>query len=87
MLDRTPKPCQNSRQKGRGKMERNLANRTLADTQQRSRFINAARELGCDDDAASFEAKLGKIAKAKTAPKRDSREPRVSKTQILGFWR
>ena len=37
---------------------------------QRSRFIEAARELGADDDEATFKAKLGAIArqKAKDAP-------------------
>ncbi len=28
-------------------------------------FKSVAKRLGCDDDKATFEAKLGKIAKAK----------------------
>ena len=32
---------------------------------QRGRFIEAARELGCDDDKDAFEAKLKRLAKAK----------------------
>jgi len=32
---------------------------------QSSRFIEAARELECDDDKERFEKRLGKIAKAK----------------------
>jgi hypothetical protein len=32
---------------------------------QFERFAEAARQLGCDDDKKRFEAKLGKIAKAK----------------------
>ncbi len=32
---------------------------------QRARFIETARELGCDGDRDTFEAKLKRIAKAK----------------------
>lgn len=32
---------------------------------QRERFIEAARELECDDDKERFEGRLKKIAKAK----------------------
>jgi hypothetical protein len=28
-------------------------------------FVSVAKALGCDDDKARFEAKLGKLAKAK----------------------
>lgn len=42
------------------------------DAAQLERFKEAARELGCDDDAGRFEAKLGKIAKAKPAPAKPS---------------
>jgi hypothetical protein len=34
---------------------------------QSSRFIQAARELGMDEDEAAFVEKLKKIAKAKTS--------------------
>ena len=30
-------------------------------------FASVAKALGCDDDKARFEAKLGKLAKAKPA--------------------
>jgi hypothetical protein len=33
------------------------------------RFIEAARELECDDNKARFEKRLGKIAKAKPTSK------------------
>jgi hypothetical protein len=33
-------------------------------TDQSKRFIEKAREFGCDEDEAAFEAKLKKIAKA-----------------------
>jgi hypothetical protein len=32
---------------------------------QRQRFIETARELGCDEDEAAFEEKLKRIATAK----------------------
>jgi hypothetical protein len=32
-------------------------------------FETVAKALGCDDDKARFEAKLGKLAKAKPAAK------------------
>lgn len=34
---------------------------------QSNRFLEAARELECDNDKAHFEMRLGKIAKAKPA--------------------
>jgi len=52
---------------------------------QSRRFIETARELGCDEDEAAFEEKLKKIATAKphriagaSAPKGDvpSKKPR-----------
>ena len=39
-----------------------------ADKTQRERFIETARELGCDEDEAAFDEKLRRIASAK--PKR-----------------
>lgn len=42
-----------------------MSKKRPATKSQLERFKEAARELGCDDDAARFEAKLGKIAKAK----------------------
>jgi hypothetical protein len=41
---------------------------------QVAKFKQAARELGCDEDEASFEARLRKIAK--TIP------PQTNKTQL-----
>ena len=35
------------------------------DADQRTRFIKAARELGADEDEATFKAKLGVIARQK----------------------
>ena len=35
------------------------------DADQRARFIEAAQELGADDDEATFKAKLGAIARQK----------------------
>ena len=40
--------------------------------QRRDKFVDKARELGCDEDEAAFEAKLKLIAKAK--PTKKSRE-------------
>ena len=34
-------------------------------------FESVAKRLECDEDKARFEATLGKLAKAKTASKRD----------------
>lgn len=36
--------------------------------QQSKRFVETARELGCDEDKGRFEEMLSKIAKAKGAP-------------------
>lgn len=41
-------------------------------SRQSQRFIDAARELGCDDDKTRFEKRLGKIAKAK--PKNEQKK-------------
>ncbi len=42
---------------------------------QSERFIETARQLGCDEDEAAFREKLGKIAKAKpTDEKNEDRE-------------
>ena len=37
----------------------------VAAENQRDRFVEAARELECDDDKDRFEKRLGKIAKTK----------------------
>lgn len=37
---------------------------------QEKTFIETARKLGCDEDEAAFDRKLGKIAKAKPTIKK-----------------
>src|SRR5271166_3866053 len=44
---------------------------------QRKRFIETARELGCDEDEAAFDEKLRKIATAKPKP-RNKKVPKSS---------
>ena len=39
--------------------------RASSNQDQRARFIEAARELGADEDEATFKAKLGVIARQK----------------------
>jgi hypothetical protein len=41
---------------------------------QSERFIETARELGCDEDEAAFEEKLRQIATAKPKPKAKPRK-------------
>jgi hypothetical protein len=43
---------------------------------QSRKFREAARELGCDEDEAAFEARLKKIAKAQP-PKPEKKKPRT----------
>ncbi len=38
---------------------------TTPDSAQSARFIEAARELGCDESTEAFEAALKKVAKVK----------------------
>jgi len=38
------------------------------DRQQRDRFIEMARQLGCDEDEKAFDGKLKKIAKQRPKP-------------------
>ncbi len=49
---------------------------TKMDLSQRDRFIEAARELGMDEDEAAFKAKLALIArqKVKDVPELPTRE-------------
>jgi hypothetical protein len=46
--------------------------------EQHKRFIETARELGCDEDEAAFDEKLKRIATAKPNPKPE-RAPRKPK--------
>ena len=52
--------------------------RPASATAQRDRFIEAARELGCDEDEAAFKEKLAVIArqkpKDKAGPQTDSEQ-------------
>jgi hypothetical protein len=40
---------------------------------QKEKFIDKARELGCDEDEAAFEKRLRKIAKATPPPHKDTK--------------
>lgn len=42
-------------------------------TDQSKKFLDAARELGCDEDEAAFEDKLRRIAKVKPKPEADAK--------------
>jgi hypothetical protein len=46
--------------------------------EQSKRFIEAARELGCDEDEAAFDEKLKRIATAKPAKPAKSKKPKRS---------
>jgi hypothetical protein len=43
---------------------------------QHERFVETARELGCDEDEAAFDEKLKRIAMAKSKPERAPRKPK-----------
>jgi hypothetical protein len=52
---------------------------------QSERFIETARELGCDEDEAAFEEKLKRIASVKPkqiAKRKSSGRPRPSKLSV-----
>ena len=54
-----------------------------SDNEQHQRFKELARELGCDEDEAAFEAALKKLAESpalpKHVPKKRVSEPSTSK--------
>jgi hypothetical protein len=50
----------------------------LTDSDQIERFKALARELGCDEDEAAFEAALKRVAESPTLPKHEPRK-RASK--------
>lgn len=59
--------------------------------EQLGRFIETARELGCDEDEASFREKLAKIARQKPTvgvkqrraiPKKDVNKPQPDRFRI-----
>lgn len=41
-----------------------MAKRGKREADQVQRFVDAARQIGCDEDKERFEVQLGKIAKA-----------------------
>ena len=45
------------------------------DEKQSARFIEAARELGANEDEATFKAKLGVIARQKGKPEEAEERP------------
>ena len=51
-------------------MKKSRPSAASPDAAQRQRFIETAKELGCDQDEQAFRKKLGEIAKAK--PKSDA---------------
>jgi hypothetical protein len=59
-------------------------NKTKPDTSdQHKRFIETARELGCDEDEAAFDEKLRRIAtiKPKSKPAPNAKRAQRSRTQ------
>ena len=52
------------------------------DADQQKRFIETARELGCDEDEAAFDEKLKRIAQAKPRPK-DRKNPSKGRPEII----
>ena len=53
--------------------------RLVADHEQSTRFIEAARELGCDESPDAFEAAVKKVARQKPAGERPAPARRVIK--------
>ena len=45
-----------------------MVSKNSADISQKDKFKETARALGCDENEAAFDKKLGKLAKHKTAP-------------------
>jgi hypothetical protein len=54
------------------------------ENEQSRLFIQAARELGCDEDPAHFDEKLKKVARHKPPPNAPP-EPKKSKTEKPGL--
>jgi hypothetical protein len=52
-----------------------MAGKTQKSTSQSEKFKAVAREIGCDEDEAAFEARLKKTAKA-SPPKPEKKKPR-----------
>ena len=47
------------------------------DPDQSARFIEAARELGCDESSGAFEAAVKKVARHKPVEERPSGKPQA----------
>jgi hypothetical protein len=56
------------------------------DSQRLHRFIDKARELGCDEDETAFEKRLRKIAKDSAAGTRKKEAPEDGGDLNRGFW-
>ena len=54
---------------------------TPDDEAQHQRFVEMARELGCDEDEAAFDAAVKKLAESKPLPKH---EPKKQKNPRKG---
>ncbi len=55
-----------------------MSKNTRRTESQRSRFIETARELGCDEDEAVFDEALGKVASSpppKSVKQRKTKKP------------
>jgi hypothetical protein len=51
------------------------------DPEQYKRFVETARELGCDEDEAAFEEKLRRIATVKPKPKATTNAKRARRSR------
>ena len=63
-----------------GTPKRQPAKRGEASPDQSRRFIETARELGCDEDPEAFKRAVRKLAKAPPAPRQRSRKKDGKKT-------
>jgi hypothetical protein len=61
--------------------ETEMSNEQQATQTQHERFIETARELGCNEDEAAFEEKLRRIATVKPKPKPRSSGPLRKRSQ------
>ena len=52
---------------------------TAADTEQSARFIEAARELGCDESLDAFEAAVKQVARQKPVEEAPATAPQSRK--------
>ena len=52
--------------------------KTTKTKSQRHRFVEAAREIGADEDEAAFDKKLKRLTAVKPKPKKEESEQRSS---------